>query len=253
MMPDFISSVLIEPVALSCGVHFLLLNARDFDQAAEAAKERRVFQVEVKQNIIVGQFYGLMAQNDRSDAGQFILDAAMGDEIHGGTGPQEVVETLDDVQIRRVDHHLVAHLHRFCGEPAGDGQSVSPTGIKVNLRHSWLFRDALSIRNCVSSGTGRPVAPFSLPDFHAVPAISRCAQRYFLVKRQRKQAAVMVPAGRPPILATSAKLLLSCSWYSSHNGKRHAGSPAWSAAPSNSSASSSSGLSRPEATWPRAI
>ena len=60
-------------------------------------------------------------------------------------------------------------------------------------------------------GTGRPVAPLSLPDFHAVPAMSRWAQSYFLVKRERKQAAVTAPAARPPMLPMSAKLLFNCS------------------------------------------
>ena len=32
------------------------------------------------------------------------------------------------------------------------------------------------IRKVVSSGTGRPVAPFDAPLFHAVPAISKWAQ-----------------------------------------------------------------------------
>ena len=34
-------------------------------------------------------------------------------------------------------------------------------------------RVARLIRNWVSRGTGRPVEPLSLPDFHAVPAMSR--------------------------------------------------------------------------------
>ena len=63
-----------------------------------------------------------------------------------------------------------------------------------------------------SSGTGRPVEPLSRPLFHAVPAMSRCAQRSFFVKRARKQAAVMLPAGRPPMFAMSAKFERSCSW-----------------------------------------
>src|SRR3569832_2144081 len=50
-----------------------------------------------------------------------------------------------------------------------------------------------SSRYCVSKGTGRPVAPFLSPVSHAVPAMSRCAHWNFLVKRERKQAAVMVP------------------------------------------------------------
>jgi len=68
------------------------------------------------------------------------------------------------------------------------------------------------IRKAVRSGTGRPVAPFSLPDFQAVPAMSRWAQSYLRVNLDRKQAAVTLPAGRPPIFAKSAKLLFSASW-----------------------------------------
>src|SRR5262245_25844899 len=74
------------------------------------------------------------------------------------------------------------------------------------------------IRNSDSSGTGRPVAPLASPLKEAVPAMSRCAHLYALVNRSRKHAAVTAPAGRPPILAISAKLLLSCVWYSSNNG-----------------------------------
>ena len=44
----------------------------------------------------------------------------------------------------------------------------------------------------MSIGTGRPVARFFAD--HAVPAMSRCAQSGQLTKRERKQAAVMVPA-----------------------------------------------------------
>ena len=61
-------------------------------------------------------------------------------------------------------------------------------------------------------GTGHPLAPFALPDTQAVPAMSRCAHAYLSVNRDRKHAAVMLPASRPPILAMSAKLLSSCFW-----------------------------------------
>ena len=83
---------------------------------------------------------------------------------------------------------------------------------------------------CVNNSTGRPVAPLLFPESQAVPAISRWAQWYFSVKRDRKQAAVTVPASRPPILAISANGLLSCCWYSSHKGNCHARSPASSPA-----------------------
>ena len=72
----------------------------------------------------------------------------------------------------------------------------------VFLRH---YPFARFIRKVVNNGTGRPVAPFSLPDFHAVPAMSRCAQSYLRVNFDRKQAAVTLPAGRPPMFAKSAR------------------------------------------------
>ena len=35
-------------------------------------------------------------------------------------------------------------------------------------------------------GTGRPVEPFCAPDTQAVPATSRCAHLYFLVKAREE-------------------------------------------------------------------
>ena len=58
---------------------------------------------------------------------------------------------------------------------------------------------------------GMVAAPLGLLS-QAAPAMSRWAQWYFSAKRARKQAAVTLPAGLPPMLATSAKLLLSWSW-----------------------------------------
>src|SRR5207245_1936977 len=46
---------------------------------------------------------------------------------------------------------------------------------------AWGHCDALFSRKSVSNGTGRPVAPLAAPLFHAVPAMSRCAQVYFFV------------------------------------------------------------------------
>ena len=44
-----------------------------------------------------------------------------------------------------------------------------------------IYWPARCIRNAVSSGTGRPVAPFAAPLFQAVPAMSRWAQVYLRV------------------------------------------------------------------------
>src|SRR5690606_6881364 len=112
---------------------------------------------------------------------------------------------------------------------------------------------ARRIMNSDSNGTGRPVAPFSFPETAFVPAMSRCAHRYFFAYRDRKQAAVTLPAGRPPRLLMSAKLLLSCSWYSSQSGICHAGSPVSVPHSSSSAASASSLAKSPLATWPSAM
>src|SRR5258707_1218142 len=77
---------------------------------------------------------------------------------------------------------------------------------------------ARRIRKSASSASGRPVAFLLLPEPQAVPAMSRCAHFSPLVKRPRKAAAVMAPPSRPATLATSAKLVLSCSPYSSVSG-----------------------------------
>src|SRR3546814_8117326 len=65
--------------------------------------------------------------------------------------------------------------------------------------HSGPF-SALSSNHWLSSPTGRPVAMPRLPSPLAVPATSRCAQRWPSVKRDRKQPAVTAPAQRPPML-----------------------------------------------------
>ena len=77
----------------------------------------------------------------------------------------------------------------------------------LDVRHAGPVEQELG-----QQGTGRPVEP-SLPPSRRSPAISRWAQLYFWVKRDRKAAAVMVPAGRPPMLAMSANGLSSCSRY----------------------------------------
>ena len=60
---------------------------------------------------------------------------------------------------------------------------------------------------------GLPVALRSfVPDIlAAVPATSKWAHLNYLVNRAKKQAAVMVPAARPPTFAISANGLLICS------------------------------------------
>src|SRR5437879_12497673 len=97
-------------------------------------------------------------------------------------------------------------------EPASMLRDTNQILLQNLTSKNYLAAAARFIRNVVNNGTGRPVEPLAPPDLHAVPAISRCAQVYFLVKRSRKQAAVMLPTPGLPMLARSAKLDFSCSW-----------------------------------------
>ena len=99
VMPNFVSAILIEPVTLSRGLDLFLVDARDFNQAAETAEKRGVVQVQVEQDLIVGKFYGPMTQYYRGNIGQFILGTAMWNKIRCMGCPKQSVELVDHVQI----------------------------------------------------------------------------------------------------------------------------------------------------------
>ena len=65
-----------------------------------------------------------------------------------------------------------AGVPKFEVAEAGIPARAPATGITYR-GENYAATPARLNRNCVISGTGRPVAPFALPDFHAVPAISR--------------------------------------------------------------------------------
>src|SRR3990167_334862 len=110
-------------------------------------------------------------------------------------------------------HHVVrTQYDQTCAAPDGLAQQASGVfqlvgcaKMEGHFRHLFSAR---AIKNSTSSPTGRPVAPFAAPLFQAVPAMSRCAQGYWLVKRCKNLAAVIAPPMRPATLATSAKLVL---------------------------------------------
>src|SRR3989338_9903985 len=102
------------------------------------------------------------------------MATAMRDEGGGRKVPQQSIQRVGERRALCAEHYTYTVLQGSVAQLAGGAQFVGGTGIKIDFRH---FNAARLMRYCVSSGTGRPVAPFSLPDFHAVPAISRCAQR----------------------------------------------------------------------------
>ena len=81
MMANFVSPVLIETIAFSCRLRIFRRGSGDFDQALETAEERRMFNVQVEQDIIVWKIRGLVAEYDRSYIGQLVFSAAVRNKI----------------------------------------------------------------------------------------------------------------------------------------------------------------------------
>src|SRR5260221_7070213 len=131
----------------------------------------------------------------------------MGHEPRRLESPQRAVEIREDLRVGRI-HHQPARLRVGLQREAACKALLLPgVAVEVDPRHAARFS-----RKWERSATGRPVAPFSAPDFHAVPAMSRCAHGYALVKRDRKHAAVMEPPAREAMLGKSAKFDLRPSW-----------------------------------------
>ena len=106
---------------------------------------------------------------------------------------------------------LVCELARMAAVGSGGNQGNGdatvgqdarepPRALPRPLSRACTYVPARSISHWLSRPTGRPVAMPRLPSSDAEPAMSRCAQRWPSVKRDRKQPAVMAPAQRPPML-----------------------------------------------------
>src|SRR5204862_855260 len=151
-----------------------------------------------------------------------VFDGAMRQKSGRGPGPHQAVQARSELRLGRIDQHALAARERLGGEPADLLQAVWRVEVEFHGCHEGVrgkifgpcsyLRPTWRRAKRTRRGTGRPVEPFSRPLRHAVPAMSRCAQRCLRVKRARNDAAVMLPAGRPPILAKSAKFERSCSW-----------------------------------------
>ncbi len=176
-MPDLISTILIKAVALSGCLCVFWRCSGDFDQTMEAAEESGCINVQVYQYLIVREIFRMIAEYHRCYVGQSVVSAAVGNEIGWSERPQEFVDPVHHRHIRAINKYFQAQADCLGNKAAGDLQPV-PARIEVNFGHSSYVRPGgvfatRFIMNCVSNGIGRPVAPFSLPDFHAVPAMSR--------------------------------------------------------------------------------
>src|SRR5258708_12651264 len=97
----------------------------------------------------------------------------MGHEARRLESPQRAVEIREDFRVGRI-HHQPARLRVGLQREAACKALLLPgVAVEVDARHA-----ARRSRKCERRPTGRPVAPFSAPDFHAVPAMSTCPHAY---------------------------------------------------------------------------
>lgn len=135
VMTDLISTFLIEPVTYAGRLHLIGHCSGDLDQPFELAEEGGVLGMQVEKHIIVRQIVGLMTQYHRCDVGHFVTDGAVGDESGRRECPQQRIETLDGIAIRRIDHDLATLLHRLGGQSASGMQPVVCIRIEIDLGH----------------------------------------------------------------------------------------------------------------------
>src|SRR6185503_2063589 len=205
---DIVAALLVERIALARPLLVGLVGGDDLQPAIEGREEGRPLVAQVEQHLVVRERLAVRGKEHGRLGRERRIHAAMRHEARRLPGPEVAVEVGERLRIRRPHDQLRRLRAGLRGETAGEAHLVLGVAVEVDSRHA-LARLA---RKCDRSATGRPVAPFSAPDFHAVPAMSRCAHGYALVKRARKQAAVTEPPARVPMLGKSAKLLFSMSW-----------------------------------------
>src|SRR5690606_22132713 len=161
---------------------------------------------------------------------------------------------------RRPDRRRFLRRERGAREEQQDyGQQRGPRLVPRAVVNGILHHaPARALTHSMKSRVGTPVAPLAryggTSSRYAVPAMSRWAQGTPSgTNSLRNRAAVIVPAGLPPVFLMSAMLLSSWRRYSSQRGSRQQRCPARSPASRTADARASSSLMSPMAVCPRAI
>src|SRR5437773_1716364 len=228
------------------------IEAGDFREALEPGEKGRRCVVQVDEDDGRTGVFQRMINPDRRFQSKPAIEAAMRKKGNGGLHPEHAVKSIRGGCVWGQHPHPAVLGKSFGDQPLGDLESSRDARLEIDCRHGQTAALSCESSQVVSSGMGRPVAPFSFPSFHATPAMSRCAQSYFLPNLERKHAALMPPPARVPILAKSAKLLSSASWYSSQSGICQPRSNDSSPALRRARARLSLLLNTPQATCPNA-
>lgn len=150
-----------------------LVSPHDFDQTLESREVSRSIVAEVYEDLVMRRGVGIGRDQHRRVGGQSIVHHAVRQESGRRRGPEHAVDISRNLGIWRIDQHPQLLLSGLRREPACDLKPVSGVVIEVDARQAYF--PLRPMRNVLSSGTGRPVAPLFFPDSHAVPAMSRCA------------------------------------------------------------------------------
>ena len=90
--------------------------------------------------------------------------------------PEKFVDVLGIHAAARVNMHGICKAVGFLSQSAGEklafARPLPGQNVKIDPGHYGKAPERAK-RSSVNIGTGLPEAPFCLPDFHAVPAISR--------------------------------------------------------------------------------
>src|SRR5690348_1653689 len=167
---DIVAALLVEGVARGGELLVGLVGGDDLQQPLEGREEGRPLVREVEEHVVVRQVLAVVGEHDRRLRGERAAGEAVRDELGRLEGPERLVEAVQRRAVGREDHDAARTLVGGRRQAAREAVLVLGVMVKIDARHA-----ARLTRKCDSSGTGRPVAPFSAPDFHAVPAMSRCA------------------------------------------------------------------------------
>ncbi len=169
-MMNLVAAVPVEAITVPGKPAIVVARSNELDQPFKTAERRGQIGVQIDDDLIMGHLSVPTCDHDGSFGCEGVMRQAIRDEPNGLVSPEQLVEAARHALIRDVYDDAQMLPGRFGDKLAGDLQLGLGVRVEVNARHGETAR---FMRNVVSNGTGRPVAPFSLPDFHAVPAMSK--------------------------------------------------------------------------------
>ena len=160
------------------------VRADHLEQALEAREKRRTLVGQVEQHVAAA-CSSPERDEDRRLGRERLVAGAVRHEAGRRPGPQQLVDTLAASRVGRVHQQALLLRQRLAGEPAGDLEAIFRVEVEVDRRQR--FRAGVAQREAHQQRHRPPGGALFAPPFHAVPAMSRCAQR-MLAGEAREEA-----------------------------------------------------------------